>query len=184
MVILFSLSRRTTVVQDLFVRHQFSLVQDNRTNVNVEAWTVNTILILTVQHGHALSLDGKKKNYLYIYRPQAQSTYWHNGFLTSFDYKMPGRQDAMIREQMFVVYYFYFLGNTLVSVTQLYTQCYTNQCIFQKKRCNMHLIQISLLSPWPNTGNGNTGTKFIQSNAGPVNLLLYQMTVDIHLCYS
>jgi hypothetical protein len=31
------LSRRTTVIQDLLVRHQFSLVLDNRTNVNVEA---------------------------------------------------------------------------------------------------------------------------------------------------
>ena len=37
MVILFYLSRRTTVVQDLFVRRQFSLVQDNQTNVIVEA---------------------------------------------------------------------------------------------------------------------------------------------------
>jgi hypothetical protein len=50
MVILLYLSRLTTVVQDLFVRRQFSLVQDNWTNVNVNAWTVNTILILTVQH--------------------------------------------------------------------------------------------------------------------------------------
>ena len=33
----FHLSRLTTVVQDLLVRHQFSLVPDNRTNVNVEA---------------------------------------------------------------------------------------------------------------------------------------------------
>ena len=33
----FRLSRRTTVVQDLLVRRQFSLVPDNRTNVNVEA---------------------------------------------------------------------------------------------------------------------------------------------------
>jgi hypothetical protein len=33
----FHLSRRTTVVQNQFVRLQFSLVQDNRTNVNVEA---------------------------------------------------------------------------------------------------------------------------------------------------
>ena len=33
----FHLSRRTTVIQDLLVRHQFSLVPDNRTNVNVEA---------------------------------------------------------------------------------------------------------------------------------------------------
>jgi hypothetical protein len=55
MVILLYLSRLTTVVQDLFVRCQFSLVQDNWTNVNVNAWTVNTILILTVQYGHAQS---------------------------------------------------------------------------------------------------------------------------------
>jgi hypothetical protein len=34
----FHLSSRTTVIQDLLVRRQFSLVQDNRTNVNVEAW--------------------------------------------------------------------------------------------------------------------------------------------------
>jgi hypothetical protein len=34
----FHLSRRTTVIQDLLVRRQFSLVPDNRTNVNVEAW--------------------------------------------------------------------------------------------------------------------------------------------------
>ena len=34
---LFHLSRRTTVIQDLLVRRQFSLVPDNRTNVNVEA---------------------------------------------------------------------------------------------------------------------------------------------------
>jgi hypothetical protein len=33
----FHLSHRTTVIQDLLVRRQFSLVQDNRTNVNVEA---------------------------------------------------------------------------------------------------------------------------------------------------
>ena len=33
----FHLSRRTTVIQDLLVRLQFSLVPDNRTNVNVEA---------------------------------------------------------------------------------------------------------------------------------------------------
>ena len=32
------LSRRTTVIQDLLVRRQFSLVPDNRTNVNVEVW--------------------------------------------------------------------------------------------------------------------------------------------------
>ena len=35
----FHLSRRTTVIQDLLVRRQFSLVPDNRTNVNVEAYT-------------------------------------------------------------------------------------------------------------------------------------------------
>jgi hypothetical protein len=34
----FHLSRRTTVIQDLLVRRQFSLVPDNQTNVNVEAW--------------------------------------------------------------------------------------------------------------------------------------------------
>ena len=34
----FHLSRRTTVMQDLLVRRQFSLVPDNRTNVNVEVW--------------------------------------------------------------------------------------------------------------------------------------------------
>ena len=33
----FHLFRRTTVIQELFVRRQFSLVADNRTNVNVEA---------------------------------------------------------------------------------------------------------------------------------------------------
>ena len=33
----FHLSRQTTVIQDLLVRRQFSLVLDNRTNVNVEA---------------------------------------------------------------------------------------------------------------------------------------------------
>jgi hypothetical protein len=33
----FHLSCRTTVEQDLLVRRQFSLVPDNRTNVNVEA---------------------------------------------------------------------------------------------------------------------------------------------------
>ena len=31
------LSRRTTVIQDMLVRRQFSLVPDNRANVNVEA---------------------------------------------------------------------------------------------------------------------------------------------------
>jgi hypothetical protein len=32
----FHLSRPTTVIQDLLVRRQFSLVLDNRTNINVE----------------------------------------------------------------------------------------------------------------------------------------------------
>jgi hypothetical protein len=32
------LSRRKTVIQDLLVLRQFSLVPDNETNVNVEAW--------------------------------------------------------------------------------------------------------------------------------------------------
>ena len=35
----FHSSRRTTVIQDLLVRRQFSLVPDNRTNVNVEPWS-------------------------------------------------------------------------------------------------------------------------------------------------
>jgi hypothetical protein len=35
----FHLSRRTTVIQDLLVQRQLSLVPDNRTNVNVEACT-------------------------------------------------------------------------------------------------------------------------------------------------
>jgi hypothetical protein len=39
----FHLSRRTTVIQDLLVRHQFSLVPDNRTNVNVEERTQSII---------------------------------------------------------------------------------------------------------------------------------------------
>ena len=33
----FHLSRLTTVIQDLLVRHQFSLLPDNQKNVNVEA---------------------------------------------------------------------------------------------------------------------------------------------------
>ena len=35
--VFFHLSRQTTVIQDLLVQRQFSLVPDNRTNVNVEA---------------------------------------------------------------------------------------------------------------------------------------------------
>ena len=34
------LSRRTTVIQDLLVQRQFSLVPDNWTNINVEACTL------------------------------------------------------------------------------------------------------------------------------------------------
>jgi hypothetical protein len=42
--LIFSLVPSDTVIQDLLVRHQFSLVPDNRTNVNVEAWKMfNTI---------------------------------------------------------------------------------------------------------------------------------------------
>ena len=37
----FHLSRWTIVIQDLLVQRQFSLVPDNRTNVNVEAWSKN-----------------------------------------------------------------------------------------------------------------------------------------------
>jgi len=43
----FHLSRQTTVVQDLFVRRQFSQVQDNRTNINelnVDAWKLKEML--------------------------------------------------------------------------------------------------------------------------------------------
>jgi hypothetical protein len=40
----FHLSRRTTVIQDLLVRRQFSLVPDNRTNVNVDACRIILIL--------------------------------------------------------------------------------------------------------------------------------------------
>ena len=36
----FHLSRRTAVIQDLLVRRQFSLVPDNRINVNVETWVL------------------------------------------------------------------------------------------------------------------------------------------------
>jgi hypothetical protein len=51
----FHLSRRTTVIQDLLVRRQFSLVPDNRTNVNVEAWEwvwlLTTLLFLEREVG-------------------------------------------------------------------------------------------------------------------------------------
>jgi hypothetical protein len=43
----FHLSRRTTVIQDLLVRRQFSLVPDHRTNVNVEACIFFTFDIST-----------------------------------------------------------------------------------------------------------------------------------------
>ena len=43
---LFHLSRRTTVIQYLLVRRQFSLVPDNRTNVNVEAWYISLTIFL------------------------------------------------------------------------------------------------------------------------------------------
>ena len=36
-----------TVIQDLLVRRQFSLVPDNRTNVNVEAWLHACLLVPT-----------------------------------------------------------------------------------------------------------------------------------------
>ena len=42
----FHLSRRTTMIQDLLVQRQFSLVPDNRTNVNVEAKKINKNLSL------------------------------------------------------------------------------------------------------------------------------------------
>ena len=42
----FHLSRRTTVIQDLLVRRQFSLVPDNRTNVNVEERTQSIISLV------------------------------------------------------------------------------------------------------------------------------------------
>jgi hypothetical protein len=51
----FHLSRRTTVIQDLLVRRQFSLVPDNRTNVNIDAWTA-------VDHGFE-PRSGQTKDY-------------------------------------------------------------------------------------------------------------------------
>ena len=54
----FHLYRRTTVIQDLLVRRQFSLVPDNRTNVNVEAWMIvvtdnwTTCRCNTTKHGY------------------------------------------------------------------------------------------------------------------------------------
>ena len=48
----FHLSRLTTVIQDLLVRRHFSLVPDNRTNVNVEACSVIRLKkIVTVDEG-------------------------------------------------------------------------------------------------------------------------------------
>ena len=44
----FHLSYRTTVIQDLLVRRQFSLVPDNRTNVNVETWGERWVLVVLI----------------------------------------------------------------------------------------------------------------------------------------
>jgi hypothetical protein len=49
----FHLSRQTTVIQNLLVRRQFSLVPDNQTNVNVEAW--HGIVQVPWQQGKLLS---------------------------------------------------------------------------------------------------------------------------------
>ena len=58
----FHLSRRTTVIQDLLVWRQFSLVPDNRTNVNVEAWHIKPNKSeLNKKKKH----KGIKKNYQY-----------------------------------------------------------------------------------------------------------------------
>jgi hypothetical protein len=43
----FHLSRRTTVIKDLLVRLQFSLVPDNQTNVNVDLLEVKNVYRLT-----------------------------------------------------------------------------------------------------------------------------------------
>ena len=50
-LIFFHLSRRTTVIQDLLVRRQFSLVPDNRTNVNVKACMYKHLSILNTNVG-------------------------------------------------------------------------------------------------------------------------------------
>jgi hypothetical protein len=50
----FHLSRRTTVIQDLLVRREFSLVPGNRTNVNVEAWY---ILVSCAHSNTSFNLD-------------------------------------------------------------------------------------------------------------------------------
>ena len=50
----FHLSRRTTVIQDLLVRRQFSLVPDNRTNVNVEAWNVTCFWLYCLMYDFML----------------------------------------------------------------------------------------------------------------------------------
>jgi hypothetical protein len=48
----FHFSRQTTVIQDLHFRRQFSLVPDNRTNVNVEACSVMRLKkFVTVDEG-------------------------------------------------------------------------------------------------------------------------------------
>jgi hypothetical protein len=46
----FHLSRRTTMIQDLLVRRQFSLVPDNRTNINVEACLTSWLNFRNIFH--------------------------------------------------------------------------------------------------------------------------------------
>jgi hypothetical protein len=53
----FHLSRQTTVIQDLFVRRQFSLVLDNQTNVNVEAWSILLPLGQSINHDNAIYIS-------------------------------------------------------------------------------------------------------------------------------
>jgi hypothetical protein len=60
---LFHLSRRTTVIQDLLVRRQFSLVPDNRTNVNVEACIKHQKSISQSHHVHVVSISLKAVKY-------------------------------------------------------------------------------------------------------------------------
>ena len=62
----FHLSRRTTVIQDLLVRRQFSLVPDNWTNVNIEVCLYvqndagkldQTVLVIGETDSHSLTSD-------------------------------------------------------------------------------------------------------------------------------
>ena len=62
----FHLSRRTGVIQDLLVRRQFSLVPDNRTNVNVEAWTFN--YFFNVYSAHVLMLFCHLKHRSFVFK--------------------------------------------------------------------------------------------------------------------